>query len=215
MFGRKICLDYPGIKRQCSSCYGPHARKYCRSERCGMEAFVKGFSRTYASVPVELYGKLSYLVEQARPEPEELPQLEQSKQPQQLQQSKPSKQSKPKPQSLQSGQAQSSPESGLQPKPRSESLTQLRPQCENRPKLKITLAKSGDGDWSHVTEPSKDVSQPTKLLLIKPVTTVSSVTEGVSSFLSGIRASFRQDNVYVPNELHPKQKTTTHDGKQK
>ena len=29
------------------------------------------------------------------------------------------------------------------------------------------------------------------------VSSVSSVAEGVSSFLSGIRASFRQDNVYV------------------
>ena len=24
MFGRKICIEYPGIKRQCSNCYGPH-----------------------------------------------------------------------------------------------------------------------------------------------------------------------------------------------
>ena len=29
MYGRKICLEYPGIKRQCNKCYGAHAKKYC------------------------------------------------------------------------------------------------------------------------------------------------------------------------------------------
>ena len=61
MYGRKICLEYPGVKRQCSSCYGPHAKKYCRSERCGMESFVIGFSKKYTAVPAEFYGRLSHL----------------------------------------------------------------------------------------------------------------------------------------------------------
>ena len=28
MFGRKICIDFPGVRRQCNGCYGPHAKKY-------------------------------------------------------------------------------------------------------------------------------------------------------------------------------------------
>ena len=28
MFGRKICQDYRGNRRQCSNCYVPHAKKY-------------------------------------------------------------------------------------------------------------------------------------------------------------------------------------------
>ena len=47
MYSKKICLEYPGIKRQCNNCYGPHPKKYCKSERVGMENFVKGFRRRY------------------------------------------------------------------------------------------------------------------------------------------------------------------------
>ena len=57
MFGRKICLDYRGFRRQCSNCYGHHAKKFCRSERVGMDNFVKGFSLRYNNVPKELYGR--------------------------------------------------------------------------------------------------------------------------------------------------------------
>ena len=32
MFGRKVCLDYKGIKKQCSACFGPHIRKFCLSK---------------------------------------------------------------------------------------------------------------------------------------------------------------------------------------
>ena len=59
MYGKKVCFEYPGVRRQCNNCYGPHAKKYCKSERVGMVNFVKGFSARYNSVPEELYGKLS------------------------------------------------------------------------------------------------------------------------------------------------------------
>ena len=32
MYGRKVCLDYKGIKKQCSACFGPHIRKFCLSK---------------------------------------------------------------------------------------------------------------------------------------------------------------------------------------
>ena len=54
-----ISFEYPGMRRQCNNCYGPHAKKYCRSERVGMENFVKGFSTKYDFVPREFYGKLA------------------------------------------------------------------------------------------------------------------------------------------------------------
>ena len=28
MYGRKVCLSYRGIKKQCNACFGPHMRKY-------------------------------------------------------------------------------------------------------------------------------------------------------------------------------------------
>ena len=80
MYGKKICLEYSGIKRQCSNCYGPHAKKFCKSEKCGMESFVTGFSKRYGMVPVDLYGKLSHL---ARPSNSKNP-LPQTAHPEQL-----------------------------------------------------------------------------------------------------------------------------------
>ena len=65
MYGKKICVEYPGARRQCSGCYGYHARKFCRSEKCGMESFITGFSQKYPFVPVNLYGKLSHLAKSA------------------------------------------------------------------------------------------------------------------------------------------------------
>ena len=59
MFGRKICLEYRGIRKQCNNCYGPHAKKFCRSERVGMENFVTGFRKKYPHVPESLYGKFA------------------------------------------------------------------------------------------------------------------------------------------------------------
>ena len=54
MYGKKICFEYPGVRRECNNCYDPHAKKYCRSQRVGMENFVKGFSMRYNFVPKEL-----------------------------------------------------------------------------------------------------------------------------------------------------------------
>ena len=62
MYGRKVCIEYTGTKRQCSSCYGPHPKKFCKSERCGIESFVTGCSKKYQHVPAVLYGKHSHLV---------------------------------------------------------------------------------------------------------------------------------------------------------
>ena len=71
MYGRKICFDYPGVKKQCTNCYGAHAKRYCRSERVGMENFVRGFSEIYSFIPCDLYGRLAGLAsnQATRPPP--------------------------------------------------------------------------------------------------------------------------------------------------
>ena len=160
MYGRKVCLEYPGIKRQCSSCYGPHAKKFCRSERCGMESFVVGFSRRYPLVPVDLYGKLSHLAvlpkSQSKPKQSEpnlttLPQLQPQLQCVTESQSQPVSRSKSNSESysmLPSGKPVQH-KLGTDKAP-TQSLTQLQSQgnlSPDRPtlKLKISLSKDSDG----------------------------------------------------------------------
>ena len=155
MFGRKICLEYPGIRRECNNCYGTHSRKYCRSERCGMENFVRGFSNKYPRVPAELYGKLSHFLMPVTSENEPTDQL-----PDQTQsQSQPDLDSwtvarsknhrKPQPKSNSPQQPQGGPQQ--QPKPQQPvQLQQQRVPPTNpidRPVLKIMLTKGTDGNW--------------------------------------------------------------------
>ena len=125
MYGRKICLEYPGIRRQCSSCYGPHAKKFCKSLRCGMESFVIGFSKKYPSVPVELYGKLSHLIQ-----PVEQSQIQVN--------------SRGAPVAVSSTSSTTN-----KPITQKESNNPL-PRGADRPVLKISLAKDDDGDWKTV-----------------------------------------------------------------
>ena len=84
--------------------------------------------------------------------------------------------------------------------------SQPRPQPENCQVLKISLAKDSDGAWTTVNRgkslgPSgstRDVSGVSKEAEDR-VNAVSTVAENVSSFLSGIRATFRSENVLVSN----------------
>ena len=84
---------------------------------------------------------------------------------------------------------------------------QIRNPTPASEKLKVTLRR-GQGDvWTANpapnlkpdTAPRHDESAPTPLNL--PTT---SVAENVSSFLSGIRASFRSENVIVTSSSKPK-----------
>ena len=52
-----MCIEFRGMRRQCSNCYGNHAKKFCKSERVGMANFVVGFRQKYRHVPEELYGR--------------------------------------------------------------------------------------------------------------------------------------------------------------
>ena len=84
-------------------------------------------------------------------------------------------------------------------------------QPEVRPVLKIALSKGVDGSWSTVNrmKNSKNNSvtktdsapDPGQVPMTSPAQNVNqsigNVAENVTSFLSGIRASFRSDNVYV------------------
>ena len=198
MYGRKICLEYPVIKRQCNNCYGLHARKFCRSKRCGMESFVVGFSKRYANIPIEIYERLSYLVQ--RPQKEtEINHLKSDK-------SKQTEQSKSQPLSMPQSQPQSQclPQSKPQSQPQIGS-NQVQTQIQERTKLKILLTKGSDGDWSQ-TDQNADQAAPPQ----RPSTMIS-VSDTVSSFLTGIRASFQQDNVIVTSKIQPKKNVTNND----
>ena len=64
------------------------------------------------------------------------------------------------------------------------------------PKLTVTLRRTGNDDWTlNQTAPNPDLAGPNAIPLIYLPS--SSVAENVTSFLSGIRATFRSDNKNV------------------
>ena len=206
MYGRKICLEYPGSKRQCNNCYGAHAKKFCRSEKCGMENFVSGFSKAYPQVPAQLYRRLAHLVKppgamgpdaanvtSSLPHvgpgsgdlPATRPRLESGSRSPPFREVRRQKQSKPK--SQYPPQHKSNSESGSQAQSHEQPESTLKQKSAGRPQLRISLTKGVNGDWS--TNGNRG------LVPAQPLT--NSVANNVSSFLHGIRASFRQDNVIV------------------
>ena len=161
MMGKKICIEYSGMRRECSNCYGPHPKKYCKSERVGMENFVEGFSKKYGHVPGALYGKF------AKPEKR-----------------------------AESATATAAPPTRTPvplpaPAPVTVPGTSSTKPTSVRPKIKIALKRNGENDW--IPTQSSDQSRKVE----NDLPGVTSVVENVSSFLNGIRASFRQDNVIV------------------
>jgi hypothetical protein len=61
MYGRKVCLSYKGITKECNSCYGPHLKKFCKNERMSLEEYADKFRAKNMYVPEQLYGKLAKL----------------------------------------------------------------------------------------------------------------------------------------------------------
>ena len=59
MYGRKICLDYRGIKKQCSACFGPHTKKFCKYERMSLDEYARRFRIQNPDVPEQYYGRLA------------------------------------------------------------------------------------------------------------------------------------------------------------
>ena len=78
-----------------------------------------------------------------------------------------------------------------QPPPMAQSIA--TPQSQDRPRLRISLTKGLDGDWSTNADKNQANVQP-------PPT--SSIVNNVSSFLQGMRATFRQDNIIVSASQH-------------
>ena len=174
-----------------------------------MENFVKGFSNKYKFVPVQLYGKFSGHAKQAASPPAK--NTRQNKMPN-------------------TGPSNIVPASTPDP-------------STSRPCLRIALKKGSDNEWSTISNSSKvapnaqnapnagpkpaPVAKTTSNELASKVNSnnqselsngvASSVVDNVSSFLSGIRASFRQDNVLAQPEVRQKLKSLekiNHHGKQ-
>ena len=179
-----------------------------------MESFVIGFSKKYPLIPVELYGKLSHLVRPLNGA-HSLTQTEQSEQPNAQPQS--AKKSQSESWTEVRSQKQSRLQTRSQPQPQSLPSQHCQQQSQDKsqecPKLKILLSKGPDGDWSQNPglpraaagpDPGNSQVMPvSKLNQNSNVKGVASVAEGVSSFLSGIRATFRQDNVNVSASTRP------------
>ena len=184
-----------------------------------MRSFVIGFSQKYLQIPVELYGKLSHLVKPSdkvkSPTQDQVPDGASSDSWTEVRHHGHSK-SKPAPllrsevQLEPGAQAQPTfqPQLLHQPRPLPQSQSQSRsikrqvqsqlPQqpsdAPNRPNLKIRLAKDTSGEWSPAgSHFVTGLAQPA----------VSAVNV-VGSFLQGIRASFRHDNVVSGQEIHSK-----------
>ena len=85
----------------------------------------------------------------------------------------------------------------LQYQPKRQVQSQLPQQpsdAPNRPNLKIRLAKDTSGEWS-------TAGSHVDAGLVQPGVSAVNV---VGSFLQGIRASFRHDNVVSGQEIHSK-----------
>ena len=59
IYGKRICLEYRGNRKQCNWCFGFHMRKYCKNEKMGMEEYVDRFKIQHPEVPEPYYGKLA------------------------------------------------------------------------------------------------------------------------------------------------------------
>ena len=61
IYGKRICLDYKGNKKQCNWCFGPHMRKYCKNERMSLDEYATRFRLQHPKIPEQYYGKLAKL----------------------------------------------------------------------------------------------------------------------------------------------------------
>ena len=59
MYGRKVCFDYKGIKKQCSACFGPHIKKFCKNDKMSLEEYADRFRVRNPNIPEQLYGKFA------------------------------------------------------------------------------------------------------------------------------------------------------------
>ena len=157
------------------------------SERVGIENFVKGFSRRYSQVPAILYGKFQNLAHQEGTVPTvPIPTPAASS-------------------TLSEPLALSTPASKTQ-------RVALAPplqvdQLGDRPRIKIALRRGNGTDWlpsGSTTSGSGDVTMNSQQQNVSHQPTLWSVTDNVTSFLNGIKASFRHKNVVVNGQQRSK-----------
>ena len=93
----------------------------------------------------------------------------------------------------------------------STSAASTGPVTGTRPKIKISLKRNGENDWVPRSTSSEEFVNN------RSEQGVAGVVGNVSSFLSGIRASFRHENVMVQQEVHQRlgnpQHKQSHHGK--
>ena len=177
MYGRKVCLSYRGIKKQCSSCYGPHLRRFCKYEKMSLEEYADRFRVRNPYVPEQLYGKLAKFENIAEQERKRLQvaTVENSSGSGAVASNEPTR--------TQAVQIQAK---------KNHQVKTLVPTSEQ---LKVTLRRT-DGDVWTMSKP--ETTPNPGAALSKPLNLpTTSVADNVSSFLSGIRASFRSENVNV------------------
>ena len=59
IYGRRVCLEHKGIRRQCNWCYGYHLRKFCKYEKMGLEEYAEKFRLFHPRIPEPYYGRLA------------------------------------------------------------------------------------------------------------------------------------------------------------
>ena len=57
ILGRRIKISYPGIQRLCTSCFGHHPRRVCKSKKVAWQFYVNEFMKKYPEIPTRLYGR--------------------------------------------------------------------------------------------------------------------------------------------------------------
>ena len=162
-----------------------------------MENFVKGFSECYPFVPVNLYGKFSSMFPSGNQSTTSGHNLD-----------------KDKPRPTASNEASTVLS---QTAKRAGSITK----DSTKPKILISLKRTNGLDWTQANSVTQASNAPNAPNAATPSTVTpapdvvnrapstgnavaATVAENVSSFLSGIRASFRQDNVNVDTGIRPR-----------
>ena len=69
MYGRRVRLEYKGIRKQCNNCYGKHIKKYCKSDKVKMEEFAEIFKTQFPEIPEDHYGWLAKIRPEAVAKP--------------------------------------------------------------------------------------------------------------------------------------------------
>ena len=57
MWGKRIRVYYRGVQKLCPNCFGPHARRNCKSEKVSWIQYVLKFMESNPEIPAKLYGK--------------------------------------------------------------------------------------------------------------------------------------------------------------